>query len=145
MPAWHRMTMASNDKSILLMPWKISICIGFWWFLYHFEAHFKRFWMLQKSLQSDTYRYILRHQKYWFVIRCHRHSMPCGHLEWYKNHKNPRCIDILDGVKNICAHSVAPAFVSMMVLGQNIVTWFIRWKWRETNEGRNITFLWLHC
>ena len=41
-----------------------------------------RFRMMQKSSKSDTYWYLTRHQKDWLVIRCLRHSMPCGHLDF---------------------------------------------------------------
>ena len=70
--------MALNDKPILLMPWYISICIRFCWYLYHSKALEMRFKMILKSSKSDTYWYLPRHQKYWLVIRCHPHSMPCG-------------------------------------------------------------------
>ena len=70
------------QKPILLVSFSISIRIGFWWFLYHFEARSNRFQMIQKSWNSDTNWCWKRYQKYWYLIRWHRHSMAAGHLEF---------------------------------------------------------------
>lgn len=73
----------------------------------------KYFW------HHHTYQYVSDFDDF-STIRKRRKSA----FKWYKNHQNPIGIDIFCDVKSFSAHSVASAFISMVVLWYDLVTLF---------------------
>lgn len=93
---WHRMTMASNGKPIMVaLPWWISIYIGFQWLLHHFKAHVMRSRMMQKIIKI---RYILK--TITNVTWCYRHSMPWGDLEQVPTPESNALANQIDLIRN---------------------------------------------